>query len=162
MERNNYTLVTKDSFPILFILLAMSGATLVIMGVVIVLVSGVKGEAILKLLEVGVPGAALIALGTRQRNVWVGKSTPEVVVTWGNRCPLPIHRYAAGSISRTEIKREQRFMVTPIPGGPVRTSRVPDRWRLLGFRATGRKVNLGSYATEAEAQGVANQLVGVK
>lgn len=161
MNRSDFQLVTKDSFPILFIILVMLGATL-LMASVFLLDGRIGGEQLFKFIELAVPGIGLIGLGLRRRLVWVHQQTGEVVVTWGNRCALPIHRYSTGSIIRTQINREQRFLVTPIPGGPVRTSRVPDRWRLLGFVQTGKKANLGSYATEAAAQAVANQLAGVK
>lgn len=162
MRRDDFQLVTKDAFPILFIVLMMLGATCLIMASVFLLDGRLNLAQVLKLLMLAGPGVILIGLGLRRRLVWVGKGTSEVVVTWGNKCPLSIHRYPAGSIVRTQIKQEQRFLVTPIPGGPVRTSRVSDRWRLVGFLQTGKPANLGSYTTEVEAQAVANQVVGVK
>lgn len=159
MNKPNLTLATSDLFPFLFLFLAMLGGTLLVVAGVILLNGHLGLSLVLKSAELAIPGLALIGLGLRRRMVWLDEKSGEVLITWGNRCALPIHRYTPGSITTTQVNREQRFMVTSIPSGPTRASRLPDRWRLLGFLQNKKKVNLGSYATEAQAQGVVKQII---
>lgn len=94
-------------------------------------------------------GAASWPIGFREREVWLSGST--VLITWGHRLPLTIHRYHAPDITSMTITKEARFVVTPVPGSVTRVSSAPDRWRLRGTLRS-KPINLGSYTTEFEAQ----------
>jgi hypothetical protein len=65
---------------------------------------------------------------------------------------LPLHRYDARELKNLTVAKEARFTVSPIPNTNItRVRQAPNRWRM---RATyrNRSVNLGSYATEQDAQ----------
>ncbi len=88
--------------------------------------------------------------GFRYRHVWV--EGDEVRIVWGERLPMTLRRFRVSELSGFEMKKEERFAVTPRVGTSTsRVQRMPDRWRLTAS-CKGKRANLGSYASEADAQ----------
>ncbi len=96
-----------------------------------------------------VAAVALWQTGFRYRHVWLNDGVVKVV--WGKRLPITLRRYRATDLSAFEIKKEERYAVTPRVGSSTsRVQRMPDRWRLKALFG-GRRVNLGSFVSEEEA-----------
>lgn len=94
---------------------------------------------------------ALFRLGLRNREVVLDGRT--LLVQWGRRMPITVRRVDVASLANFEVTREKRFAMNARSSGHYGMPRMPDRWRLKA--TAGRKtVDLGSYATEAEASGV--------
>lgn len=98
--------------------------------------------------------ALVWSIGFRYRAVW-REDDGSLKVTWGERiAPLTIKKYGAKSLSSFTVTFEQRFTVSPVAGtGVNRVGRAPDRWRVKAMHA-GRLINVGSFASEAEAKTV--------
>jgi hypothetical protein len=93
-------------------------------------------------------------LGARKRAVWID-GDGSVRIVWGDTwLPVNIRRYPAGSLGTCVITHEKRFTLTPrIGSSATSVRRAPDRWRIRAPFGK-RTVNLGSYASEAEAHRV--------
>lgn len=95
--------------------------------------------------------AGLFFLGFRDRVVSIDGSG--IVIYWGEWFPVVLHRYAAQDLSYFSVTQEDRFFVTTLGGSgssTVRQGNLLDRWRVTATYE-GDVVDLGSYATEAEA-----------
>lgn len=88
-------------------------------------------------------------IGLRDREVVLdGK---QVVIRWGARFALPIRRINAAELKEFAVKKEARYAITGRVNAPDSVRKMPDRWRLKAA-ANGRRINLGSYTTEADAR----------
>jgi len=89
-------------------------------------------------------------IGFRFRYVWLTDAR-DVVVAWGARLPVTLRRFPASELLDLAVTRELRFTASPIAGTSVtRMRRAPDRWRLTAQYGR-RRANLGSFASEEEA-----------
>lgn len=110
------------------------------------------GVAVLFVLVAGV----LWQTGFRYRHVWFEGN--EVRVVWGRRLPITLRRYRVADLSKFEIKKEERYAITPRVGTSTSgVQRMPDRWRLTA-QHSGRRANLGSYVSDSAATQAVRQM----
>lgn len=103
----------------------------------------------------------LFFLGLRDRVVSIDGT--DVVISWGERFPITLHRYVASDLTNFVVTEEARFLVTTLAGSgdsTIRQGGLPNRWRVTAMYK-GDVVDLGSYATEGEVY-VAIEKIGGK
>jgi hypothetical protein len=95
-------------------------------------------------------GWLCVRIGLRERNVSIG-SGGDVRVRWGESLPLTLRRVPARELEALEVVAEKRVALTARGTSTgFGTLTRPDRFR-LSARHRGRRVDLGTYASEAEA-----------
>ena len=95
------------------------------------------------------------SIGFRYRAVW-REHDGSLKITWGERIiPITIKTYASKSLTGCTVTKEQRFTITG--GGVNRVGYAPDRWRVKAMYM-GRTINVGSFASESEANTVITSL----
>lgn len=107
-------------------------------------------QQLLTFAGIGVVAWAAFRVGLRNREVVLCEDRT-VRIRWGSRLPFPLRRVDAGALQEFIVKKEERYALNPRANGQYGVRPMPDRWRVKA-KANGRKINLGSYATEAEAQ----------
>lgn len=89
-------------------------------------------------------------LGLRDREV-VLTSEKNVEIRWGVTVPFTLRRYSAAALTDFTITNEKRIALSARSSGHYGSRNMADRWRLTA-QVGGKRVDLGSYETEAAAQ----------
>lgn len=179
MEKENKTILSQDIIPLFFVFLSMLSATAILLVCVMIppllrfdiwypgtpimqaycdmtSCRDIDFAAKLRIDTVIVLTVILISLlvfmiGIRKRVVFFDEKTREIFISWGSKFPIIFRKIPANNWDSITIAKEFPVAVYSYKG-MSRVSRLPPQWRLLGKTKSGKKINLGRFKTESDAE----------
>lgn len=179
MEKENKIILSQDIIPLIFVFLSMISATAVLLVCVMIppllrfdiwypgtpimqpycdMIScrDIDFAAKFRVDTVIVLTVILISIfvfmiGIRKRVVFFDEKTREVFISWGKKFPLIFRKIPASNWGSISVTKEFPVVVYSYKG-LSRVSHLPPQWRLLGTTKSGKKINLGRFKTESDAE----------